>query len=105
MTEKGQYRNMKERKREKVVAEGWCDCCKLYVWGLFVGRAGNNKYLNVLEVYPLVQDIFIGKFSFKIESGFNSVDEGTTRTILYLIGDVNHPDWVIFSKRIHHPEN
>lgn len=51
--EKGQYRNRKESKLAMIVAEGWCDH-KIFVWNLFVGRAGTNNDLNVLGVSPAV---------------------------------------------------
>lgn len=39
----------KQSEMEKIVAAKWCDQ-GLYVWSLIVGKADNNKDLNVLSV-------------------------------------------------------
>lgn len=87
-----------------ILVEGWFDR-KLYVWSLFAGKEGTKNDLNLPEFSPLVQYIFSGKFIFKMKDGYYINDSGTTSKILYLLGDLIYPYWVIFAKPIHHPEN
>lgn len=64
----------------------------MYVWSWIAGRADTNNDINVLAVFPMVQEIFSGKLLFKIEDGYKIKGSRTTRRILYLLGDGNYDD-------------
>lgn len=86
------------------MVEAWFDH-SMYVCNWFSGRCGTNNYKTIIFTSPLFREVFTGMYNFCLPKGYTTKENGIFIYVPYFLGDGIYPNWPLFAKPIHHPDN